>query len=66
MTLVFHDSHLGPFVLFDLILFDRVQTLLATETTEDIDVSTAHCNSVCVSTLIHRALISDFISLGQV
>ena len=66
MTLVFHDSHLSPFVLFNLILFDRIQALLATKTTEDEDVSAAHGDGVRVSTFVHRALICDFITLGQV
>ena len=33
MSFVFHDGHLGPFVLFDLISFDRVEALLAAEST---------------------------------
>ena len=66
MPLVFHDGHLGPFVRLDLVLFDRVQALLATEATEDVDVSAAHRDSVRVSTLVHRALVRDLISLGQV
>ena len=66
MPLILHDSHLSPLVLFDLILFDRIQALLATKTTEDVDVSAAHGDGVRVSTFVHWALIRDFISLGQV
>ena len=33
MSFVFHDGHLGPFVLFDLISFDRVEALLTAEST---------------------------------
>ena len=66
MSLVLHDCHLGPFVLLNLILLNRIQALLATETSEDEDVAAAHGNSVRVSTFVHRALVRDFISLGQV
>ena len=66
MPLILHDSHLSPLVLFDLILFDRIQALLATKATKDEDVSATHSDSVRVSALVHRALVGDFISLGQV
>ena len=66
MSLVLHDGHLGPFVLFHLISFDRVETLLAAEPTQYVDIGAAHSDSMCIPALVHRALVRDLISDCQV
>ena len=66
MSLVFHDGHLGPFVLFHFISFDRVETLLAAEPTQYVDIGAAHSDSMCIPALVHRALVRDLISDCQV
>ena len=66
MSLVFHHSHLGPFVLLDFVLFDRVKTLFAAEAAEDVHVAAAHGNGMRVSTLIHRALVCDLVLNGAI
>ena len=66
MSLIFHHSHLGPFVLLDFVLLDRVEPLFAAEAAEDENVAAAHCNGMCVSALVHRALVSDLVLDGAI
>ena len=66
MSFVFHDGHLGPFVLFNLISFDRVKALLAAEAAQHVDVGAAHGDSMRVPTLVHGALVRDLVPDCQV
>ena len=66
MSLIFHHSHLGPFVLLDFVFFDRIEPLFAAEAAEDENVAAAHSNGMCVSALVHRALVSDLVLDGAI
>jgi hypothetical protein len=66
MSLVLHWRHLGPFVFFDDVLFNRVEPLFATEATEHIDVTAAKSDGVCVAAFVHHAFANDLILCGQV
>lgn len=66
VAFVLHDGHLGPFVLLDFVLFDRIEALLAAEAAQDEDVATTHRDGVCVPRLVHRAFVGDLVLLGEV
>jgi len=66
VTLVFHNGHLRPFVLLDLVSLDRIQALLSGKASKDVDVAATHGDRVGVPTLIHRALACDLILQSQV
>ena len=48
VALVLHDGHLGPLVLLDFVLLDRVEALLAAEAAKDKDIAAAHRDGVRV------------------
>ena len=66
VAFILHHSHLSPLVLLDLVLFHRVESLLSTEASEHIDISTAHGDSMRVSAFVHWTLVSDLILQGQI
>lgn len=66
MSLVLHGCDLVPFVLANVVLLDRAETLLTRETAENEDAAFANGNGVSVSTLGHLSLVQDLILLGQI
>ena len=66
MPFILHDGHLSPFVRFDLIFLDRVESLLATKPSKHIDIASAHRDCMRVSTFVHWALVSDLILYGSI
>ena len=66
VAFVLHNGHLGPLVLFHFVLFHRAQSLFTAEASKYVDIASAHCNGVCISALIHGALVGDLILESEV
>lgn len=66
VPLVLHRCDLHPLILFDDVLFNRVQSLFARKATEHKDITLAHGNGVGIPWLIHRLFVYHFVLLKQV
>ena len=66
MPLVLHHGHLRPLVRLHLILLHRIQTLLPTEASKNVDIASALSDSVGVPAFIHGTLVGDLVLQRQV
>lgn len=53
MALILHRSHLYPFVFFNDIFLDRVQSLLSRESAKNENIATHQSDGMCISALVH-------------
>lgn len=66
MSLIFHRSNLGPFVLSNAVFLNRAKALLTRETTENENSSFANGNGVGVPTFIHLSFVQNLVFLIQI
>lgn len=53
MALILHRCHLYPFVFFNDIFLNRVQSLLSRESAKNEDITSHQSDGMCISTLVH-------------
>ena len=66
MSLIFHGCDLRPFVLANVISFDRAKSLFSREATKNEYLALANGDGVSVSRLGHLSLIQNLILLRHI